>query len=111
MTSKKGTSTECAFEKHHRYFQITTPQTFLEESPNRGPLDETTDGLVTLKEATSREFSMEQLQNLAQTLVDCNMILSETCTSFLGKGSAVRPKREQEAQVIYTDIFKEDIFG
>lgn len=86
-------------------------KTFLEECPIQGLLDETKDGLVTLKEATSCGFSMEQLQNLTQTLVDCNIISSETCASFLGKVSAVRPKREQEAQLIYTDIFKEDIFG
>lgn len=101
----------CLWKTSQIFSDNNSSKTFLEESPIRGLLDETKGGLVTLKEATSRGFSMEQLQNLAQTLVDCNMILSETCASFLGKGSAVRPKREQEAQVIYTDIFKEDIFG
>ena len=101
----------CLWKTSQIFPDNNSSKTFLEESPIRGLLYETKGGLVTLKEATSRGFSMEQLQNLAQTLVDCNMILSETCASFLGKGSAVRPKRGKEAQVIYTDIFKEDIFG
>ena len=90
----------------------SSSKTLLEECAIQGLLDKMKDGLVTRKEANSRRFSMEQLQNLTHTLVDCNMISSETCASFLGEVSEVRPKREQEAQVIYTDIFKEeDIFG
>ena len=59
-------------------------------------------GLVTLEEANSRRFSMEQIQKLGQTLVGCNMFLSETCESSLGEVSEVRPKMEQEAEVIDT---------
>lgn len=83
-------------------------KTFLEECAIRGFLDETKDGMSTLQEANSRGFSMEQLQKLAQTLVDCNMLSSEACENFLGEVSESRPKLEQEVEVTEGDVINED---
>ena len=83
-------------------------KTFLEECAIRGLLGEAKDGTNALQEANSRGFSIKQLQKLAQTLVDCNMLSSEACETFLGEVSESRPKLEQEGEVTETDILNED---
>lgn len=66
-------------------------KTFLEECAIRGLLNEVNDGMNALSEANSRGLSMEQLQKLAQTLVDSNMLSSVACETFLGEVSESRP--------------------
>ena len=81
------------------FSENNSSKTFLEECAIRGLLDEVNDGMNALKEANSRGFSMEQLQKLAQTLVDCNMLSNEASENFLGEVSESRPKLEQEGEV------------
>ena len=66
-------------------------QTYMEECMIRGLLDDHQDAFDTLKQALHHGYSMERLQNLAQSFVDTNMISSEECNSFLENAQMVHP--------------------